>query len=612
MIYLNNNKIYKLGGTNRAYLNGKLCYQAYVVPEKEISPYWNIVYNDWQDGADGDKLSDHQVYVTNKNNGKIRIAFGGYEEFTIQIRTNHSSTSSYTLIGELNYDWVNSTTTPTYSSAHIVDDTRDTKQTWTPYTFTNLNPKKEYFVDVISISNYDPYWNFLAIPIIPLKKSLSFDLNNQWQASTLALDGYNVYESFSNKGVNNGVSKMRVYISGYDSYTFKIYSDAESNFDYTVVGALDYDWLSSTSTPAYNTANIVANTRGKQKQWIDVSFDGMDTTVEHFFDVIYRKDSSYNSGEDRGYIGLMMNLLKTEWRASEDEFIYEPIGDVVHFYAKEYEWYIFEDGYELKTSNYQKGSELTYSLQSTSAFICNSGNKYNKLEYVVNLSTPVSSGIFVQGDLIEENSSDCQVVEIEWIANTTGSTVSSIQNLTFDSGIQITNQIKFQVKYKWLYSSGGMLVGDTNASDDNDDYRFFNYSTVLTYPSSIYFDINSKRINTNSVSSYQVDGLLEFELGNHYIKNIPTDSIITGTVDTDTFTREGNLALWGGNANQGEGTLSNTDGARIYYWKIYDGDTLVRDFIPALNADKQAGLYDKLNGVFYLPQGTGTLYHSDM
>lgn len=46
---------------------------------------------------------------------------------------------------------------------------------------------------------------------------------------------------------------------------------------------------------------------------------------------------------------------------------------------------------------------------------------------------------------------------------------------------------------------------------------------------------------------------------------------------------------------------------RVYYCKIYDNNVLVRDFIPVYNKqDGTIGLYDLLNGKFYVNQGTGT------
>lgn len=46
---------------------------------------------------------------------------------------------------------------------------------------------------------------------------------------------------------------------------------------------------------------------------------------------------------------------------------------------------------------------------------------------------------------------------------------------------------------------------------------------------------------------------------------------------------------------------------RIYYAKIWDNGTLIRDFIPAVrNDDGVIGMYDQVNDVFYTNDGTGS------
>jgi hypothetical protein len=46
--------------------------------------------------------------------------------------------------------------------------------------------------------------------------------------------------------------------------------------------------------------------------------------------------------------------------------------------------------------------------------------------------------------------------------------------------------------------------------------------------------------------------------------------------------------------------------AKVYYCKIWDGDTLIRDFQPVVNDDGEIGLYDVVNAQFYGNIGTGT------
>ena len=46
---------------------------------------------------------------------------------------------------------------------------------------------------------------------------------------------------------------------------------------------------------------------------------------------------------------------------------------------------------------------------------------------------------------------------------------------------------------------------------------------------------------------------------------------------------------------------------KLYYWKIYDGTTIIRDFIPCYRkSDGEIGLYDLVEEKFYTNQGSGT------
>lgn len=44
---------------------------------------------------------------------------------------------------------------------------------------------------------------------------------------------------------------------------------------------------------------------------------------------------------------------------------------------------------------------------------------------------------------------------------------------------------------------------------------------------------------------------------------------------------------------------------RIYYTKIYDGDNLVRDFVPVIDSSGIPCLYDKVEDKFYYNEGSG-------
>ena len=89
-------------------------------------------------------------------------------------------------------------------------------------------------------------------------------------------------------------------------------------------------------------------------------------------------------------------------------------------------------------------------------------------------------------------------------------------------------------------------------------------------------------------------------------RNAVTVNDEMATLQKHTFTAArtmvffNSLGHWGLELNQGKSQ------ARIYAAKIYDDDTIVRDFIPCYRkSDNKAGMYDLVNGEFYTNQGTG-------
>lgn len=144
--------------------------------------------------------------------------------------------------------------------------------------------------------------------------SYTINLNNQWQSSSVVNPDtslYNgVYESFSNKGVNSTAATMYIDIDGYTDFDLYIRSYAESSWDYVMVSQLDQTINNNTSYS--NTTLIKAHTSGKQNSgtsignYTKVSFTGIDGGP-HRITIVYRKDSSSHSGDDRGYVLIPKN-----------------------------------------------------------------------------------------------------------------------------------------------------------------------------------------------------------------------------------------------------------------------------------------------------------------
>ena len=75
------------------------------------------------------------------------------------------------------------------------------------------------------------------------------------------------------------------------------------------------------------------------------------------------------------------------------------------------------------------------------------------------------------------------------------------------------------------------------------------------------------------------------------------------TFSAQEFLAPVNLFLFARNTN---GTLNYYAIAKLYFCRIYDNGTLIRNYIPCQTAGGEIGLWDDVNGVFYGNAGTGT------
>ena len=117
---------------------------------------------------------------------------------------------------------------------------------------------------------------------------------------------------------------------------------------------------------------------------------------------------------------------------------------------------------------------------------------------------------------------------------------------------------------------------------------FGNYTTSrATYNNAV---INTKYICTISKSLRAI-----------YDENRTLLARNTTLISADNVTR-----LYARIFDTAGGFSANKFQGKIYYCKIWEGENLIRNFIPCINQSNVAGLYDTVNGAFYTNAGTGT------
>lgn len=152
--------------------------------------------------------------------------------------------------------------------------------------------------------------------VLGLYVDVNLTYHGSFVDSSNTVGGYKVFQSNASYNVNNAWDTAKITFSGFDTFTLYIRSYAESSYDYILVSTLNNDYLASRATTSAmrsvysNTEYTKAYTRSKQSatNYEEVVFDNLDPNQEYYFYIIYQKDSSTNSNDDRGYFYIPYNI----------------------------------------------------------------------------------------------------------------------------------------------------------------------------------------------------------------------------------------------------------------------------------------------------------------
>ena len=165
-----------------------------------------------------------------------------------------------------------------------------------------------------------------------------------------------------------------------------------------------------------------------------------------------------------------------------------------------------------------------------------------------------------------------------------------------DTGFVPNYNTKVEIKFmitKLNFDS--FVYGSRTIMNGNDVHAAGIYRTMAH----VIFQFNADRGNMSKPIELNRNYVIINDKTGGYLD----DEILKKYTYTD-FQGTFNLYLYGINTG---GMLDNsqTFSGKIYYCKIYDGETLVRDFIPVLDKEGTPCLYDKVEKKFYYNQGTG-------
>ena len=190
--------------------------------------------------------------------------------------------------------------------------------------------------------------------------------------------------------------------------------------------------------------------------------------------------------------------------------------------------------------------------------------------------------------------------ELEWIGNGEYIDGDYLGNVMIDTGYVPNINTNVKLKFSTSSQDNGRLIfgyytGDL-LDDTNQYWRFFNNF------SSYYFDCPNdgyQRLRINDSTSVY-GSPLEYKVGNMYLNNLTTGESKIGTPLTAN-TWEHSLCFFG--CDTGNDKWYGDKGIKFYYLKIYEGENLVKDFIPVLDTNNKPCMYEKIGKTFHYNTG---------
>lgn len=190
--------------------------------------------------------------------------------------------------------------------------------------------------------------------------------------------------------------------------------------------------------------------------------------------------------------------------------------------------------------------------------------------------------------------------ELEWIGNGEYIDGDYLGNVMIDTGYVPNINTNVKLKFSTSPQNNGRLifgyyVGDL-LDNTNQYWRFFNNYR------SYYFDCPNdgyQRLTiTDNTTNY--GSPLEYKVGNMYLNNLTMGVNRSGTPLTAN-TWEHSLCFFG--CDTGNNKWYGDKGIKFYYLKIYEGENLVKDFIPVLDTNNNPCMYEKIGKTFHYNTG---------
>lgn len=159
-------------------------------------------------------------------------------------------------------------------------------------------------------------------------------------------------------------------------------------------------------------------------------------------------------------------------------------------------------------------------------------------------------------------------------------------------------------------SANNNIIGKETYNDVNAMFNI-NFGVQVTQKKEIFYWVDKNygyggEIKEKNYSSVTPRSTMTVKSGSATFQGVTIE------VATKTSNNTENMVLLGGfNTTQNKVVAFNRYDAKVYGFQIYEGETLVRNFVP-YKKNNEAGLYDLVNNKFYTSDGTGPFEYGEL
>ena len=169
--------------------------------------------------------------------------------------------------------------------------------------------------------------------------------------------------------------------------------------------------------------------------------------------------------------------------------------------------------------------------------------------------------------------------------------ITSHSNEYIDTGVLLTNNIKLEMEFSFNSVSGCPYGTQTS------NYNVQSFQLV-PYSGSLYYMMTLNQGTTTYPTLYTNKRYhVEHKYGIQKLYDTADSStlLINETKGSGTFSSSKSIYLFAKNSNSG---VSSKSSINLHWCKIYDGDTLIRDYVPSYDNYKYC-LFDKVTKEYY-------------